>query len=1164
MTDFVHLHVHTEFSLLDGSTRIPDMVRKAKESGMKAVAITDHGALYGILQLYKNCRSLGIKPIIGCEVYTAKRKRTDRVYGIDSSQGHLILLARNNTGLHNLMKIVSQSYEDGFYYKPRVDLDLLSKYSEGIIALSACLSGDIPCALMENDYEKARSIANKFVEIFGEGNFFFELQYNKINEQNLVNQQLIKLSREMNIPLVATNDVHYLNKEDAKAHDILLCIQTVKVVTDEDRMKFPSDEFYFKTTEEMEQNFSNIPEAITNTQKIADMCNISFELDEMHLPKFPLPEDIDHYAYMHDLVFEGLKKRYKDKLSDQHIKRAEYELETINNMRYVDYFLITADFINYAKNHDIPVGPGRGSAAGSIVAYAMQITNIDPIRYNLLFERFLNPARISLPDIDVDFCYDRRHEVIEYVRDKYGADKVCQVVTFGTMAARGVIKDVGRALNLPYSLCDKISKMIPNELKITIDRALDINPELAKEYQNDDTVKELIDMAKQLEGISRQTGIHAAGVVITDKPIKEYIPTHISDDGSTVTQFPMENLEELGLLKVDFLALRTLTVIKNCIDLVKDNYDKIVDFDNMEYDDKKVFDYISGGNTSGIFQLESSGMTDFMKRFKPQSIEDITLGISIYRPGPMQFIETCIKNKNNPDETVYEHEMLKPILKDTYGCMIYQEQIMQICRDMAGYSMGGSDLVRKMMSKKKMAALLKEKDSFIKGAEKNGVPATISNHLFDEMIDFGNYAFNKSHGVAYAYVSYQTAYLKCHYPVEFMAATMNSFLDSRDKLAEYINECESINIKVLPPDINRSNVKFTVEGRDIRYPLGAINGVGLKACEIIVAERKKNGDYRNFVDFADRTPKSDVNKKCYEGFIKSGCFDRLGNNRSELHSCYEDIIDTVAEQQKKNLEGQVSLFSLMKDTSQFEYEIPKRDEFDLSKKLIMEKEVLGLYMTGNPLDEYRTVLKEMNLFRCNRKNISANEEENGERLQENQKVSIAGIIDTVQRKLTKNNDMMAFIQVEDLYDTIEVIIFPKTLEKYSSLLIAENKVIITGKLSLKQDPAKIIAEEIIPLSVKKDEKKEVQAEESNVEGKEGNGTEDDFVIDLSKKLYINGNGIDLVKLEAFIKYFSGNMHMIVVKTVNGKKIGEKMTVDGHMEVITEMSEMFGKENMIFK
>ena len=703
MTDFVHLHVHTEFSLLDGSTKIPDMVSKAKELGMKAVAITDHGVMYGILQLYKSCISVGIKPIIGCEVYTARRKRTDKIHGLDSTQGHLVLLAKDNNGLHNIMKMVSQSFEDGYYYKPRVDKELLRQYSKGVIALSACLSGEIPEAIMDKDYERARATVLEYIDIFGKDNFYLELQYNKIPEQALVNQYLIKLSNELNIPLVATNDVHYLEKQDAKAHDLLLCIQTAKTVDEENRMKFPSDEFYFKSKEEMAKNFSNVPEAVTNTQRIADMCNVNFQLDEMHLPKFPLPEEIDHYEFMKNMVFEGLRKRYKDRLSQEHIQRAEYELDVINNMKYVDYFLITADFINYAKANGIPVGPGRGSAAGSIVAYAMNITNVDPIKYNLLFERFLNPARISLPDIDVDFCYERRAEVIEYVKRKYGSDKVCQIITFGTMAARGVIKDVGRALNLPYALCDKISKMIPNELKMKIDKALDVNPELAKEYESDPSVKELIDMARRLEGISRHSGIHAAGVVITDNPVKEYIPIQTSDDDSMVTQFPMENLEELGLLKVDFLGLRTLTVIKDCIDLVKKNHNKEIDFDNMEYNDKNVFEYISLGNTSGIFQLESAGMTDFMKRFKPESIEDITLGISIYRPGPMQFIDLCLKNKNNPEGTVYEHELMKPILKDTYGCMIYQEQIMQICRDMAGYTMGGSDLVRKMMAKKKMS-----------------------------------------------------------------------------------------------------------------------------------------------------------------------------------------------------------------------------------------------------------------------------------------------------------------------------------------------------------------------------------------------------------------------------------------------------------------------------
>ncbi|HOD93688.1 MAG TPA: DNA polymerase III subunit alpha [Clostridia bacterium] len=1162
MTDFVHLHVHTEFSLLDGSTRIPDMVSKAKEMGMKAVAITDHGVMYGILQLYKSCISVGIKPIIGCEVYTARRKRTDKVHGLDSTQGHLVLLAKDNNGLHNIMKIVSSSFVDGYYYKPRVDKELLREYSEGVIALSACLSGEIPEAILDKDYERARAKALEYIDIFGKDNFYLELQYNKIPEQTLVNQQLIKLSNELKIPLVATNDVHYLEKQDAKAHDLLLCIQTAKTVDEENRMRFPSDEFYFKSKEEMVRDFSNIPEAVTNTQRIADMCNVNFKLDEMHLPKFPLPENTDHYEYMKNIVFTGLRRRYKDQLTQTHIQRAEYELEVINNMKYIDYFLITADFINFAKTNGIPVGPGRGSAAGSIVAYAMNITNVDPIKYNLLFERFLNPARISLPDIDVDFCYERRSEVIDYVKNKYGSDKVCQIITFGTMAARGVIKDVGRALNLPYALCDKISKMIPNELKMKIDKALEVNPELAKEYETDPSVKELIDMARRLEGISRHSGIHAAGVVITDNPVKEYIPIQTSDDDSMVTQFPMENLEELGLLKVDFLGLRTLTVIKDCIDLVKINHNREIDFDSMEYNDKNVFEYISLGNTSGIFQLESAGMTDFMKRFKPESIEDITLGISIYRPGPMQFIDMCLRNKNNPEGTVYEHEILKPILKDTYGCMIYQEQIMQICRDMAGYSMGGSDLVRKMMAKKKMSALLKEKDNFVKGAEKNKVPTSVANKVFDEMIDFGNYAFNKSHGVAYAYISYQTAFLKCYYPVEFMAATMNSFITAREKLAEYIEECKSINICVLPPSINKSNTKFTVEGKNIRYPLAAINGVGIKACETIVKNRNDEGLFKSFIDFVKRINKSDVNKKCLEGFIKAGAFDGLGKNRCELYSCYEEVVDSISEQQKKNLEGQMSLFALMDDATEYDYDIKKRDEFDLSKKLIMEKEVLGLYMTGNPLDEYRVVLKEMNLFKCSCKNIDS-EEEDHTGLNDNEKVKVAGIINSIQRKLTKNNEMMAFLIIEDLYDTLEVIVFPRTLEKYASLLIPEKKIIINGRISLKQDTVKLIAEDISELNIKKDDCIAVIDNTSEDSSDYEQAVQETDLIG-NKKLYINGNNINLSCFEAFVKYFTGNSTLIVVKNVDGSKRVKTMTYNQDSEVVSEMADIFGKENMVFK
>lgn len=1182
MPDFVHLHVHTEYSLLDGSTKIKDMVKKAKQLDMNAVAITDHGVMYGILDLYKACVAVNIKAIIGCEVYTARRKRTDKVHLTDSSQGHLVLLAKNNKGLNNLMKIVTQSFVDGYYYKPRVDIELLRQYQGDIIALSACLSGDIPEAILKNDYEGAKKKALEFIDIFGKENFFLELQYNKIPEQNIVNQQLIKLAKDLDVKLVATNDVHYLNKEDAKAHDILLCVQTGKTVDEENRMRFATDEFYFKSKEEMLNDFSFVPEAVTNTQLVADMCNVNFQLDSMHLPIFPL-EDMDHFDYLKKLVYDGLRKRYKENLKPEHIERANYELSVINRMGYVDYFLITADFIKYARDNDIPVGPGRGSAAGSIVSYAMEITSVDPIRYNLLFERFLNPERISLPDIDVDFCYERRGEVIEYVKDKYGHDKVSQIITFGTMAARGVVKDVGRALNLPYALCDKISKMIPNEPKMKIDKALDINPELRQEYENDPTVKELIDMGRKLEGISRHTGIHAAGVVITDKPIREYLPLQVSDEGSMVTQFPMENLEAMGLLKVDFLGLRTLTVIKDCISLIKKNHGREIDFSNMEYDDKKVFEYISKGKTAGIFQLESAGMTDFMKRFKPESIDDITFGLSIYRPGPMQFIEMSLQNKRYPEGTVYQHEILKPILKDTYGCMIYQEQIMQVCREMAGYTMSQSDFVRKMMSKKQMDSLLKEKDNFLRGAKKNNIPESIANEIFEEMIDFGNYAFNKSHGVAYAYISYQTAYLKTYYPVEFMAATMNSFLNSRDKLAEYIEECKSMNIEVLPPDINKSDIKFAVEGKNIRYPLASINGVGIKACESLVFERDSNGDYKDFIDFLKRSNRSDINKKCLEGFIKAGAFDRLGNNRCELLSAYEDLTNAINLQEKKNLEGQISIFDLGDETSkaeEFEYEIPKREEYDLTKKLKLEKEALGIYMTGNPLDDYKDILQKMDLVKCsafNSHNESAsnNEEilEDGEvgeekihiiqrPLEDRSRVKVAGVINIVQKKLTKNNEMMAFLQIEDLYGSLEIIVFPRVLEKYADLLLVENKVVVSGRVSLKDDVPKLLAEEIESLDLLK----ENGYNTNNGNGINNKGTSKQINGNMEKEeiLYINGNNIDLNSFEAFIKYFSGNSQLVIIKNTDGKKMIKTMYYKKSSEILYEMQDEFGKENMVFK
>ncbi|MCX7746280.1 MAG: DNA polymerase III subunit alpha [Clostridia bacterium] len=1084
MGDFVHLHVHTEYSLLDGANRIKDLIRHTLELGMNSIAITDHGVMYGVVDFYKEAVKAGVKPILGCEVYTAKRSRHDKQPGIDNDPGHLVLLAKDFTGYKNLMKIVSTGFTEGFYYKPRVDMEILQKYSEGLIALSACLSGDVPKALLQSDYERAKETALRFYRIFGEENYYLELQSNGIEEQNLVNQQLIKLSKETGIPLIATNDAHYLRRSDARAHEILLCIQTGKNINDEDRMTFSGEEFYVKSPEEMAALFKHVPEAIENSVKISERCNVELEFNKLHLPQFEVPGEREPYEYLQDLCFQGLKCLYREDCDEEKIKRLQYELAIIKQMGYVDYFLVVWDFIKYAKDHGIMVGPGRGSAAGSLVSYCLGITNIDPLRYSLLFERFLNPERISMPDIDIDFCFERRQEVIDYVVRKYGAERVAQIITFGTMAARAAIRDVGRALDISYGEVDAIAKMIPFQIGMNIEKALEVNPELRNRYHEDERVKELIDTAKLLEGMPRHASTHAAGVVISKDPITEYVPLQKNED-SVTTQFTMGLLEELGLLKMDFLGLRTLTVIRDAVELIEKNHGKEIQIDGLNMDDPNVFKLIGEGRTAGIFQLESAGMTQFMKELQPSCLEDIIAGISLYRPGPMDQIPRYIRNKNKQEEVKYDHPLLEKILDVTYGCMVYQEQVMQIVRDLAGYSMGRSDLVRRAMSKKKVSIMEQERQNFVygikdehgnyivNGAIRNGVDESTANKIFDEMMDFASYAFNKSHAAAYAVIAYQTAWLKFYYPVEFMAASLNSFLGSSDKVSQYVHECKAMGIDVLPPDINESHVKFTVVNGKVRFGLAAVKNVGENAVRCIIFERNERGIFKGFREFCERMDGKDINKRCIESLIKSGAFDSLGIFRSKLMTIYEKLIDGISQTRKRNMEGQLSIFEAQnsQDTAKtMEEDYPDIKEYPTKMLLAMEKEMLGLYVSGHPLNEFADEMKKQVTVLSSDLNMDIEENEantalNGlKNIKDGMQVTVGGIVAEKKNKITKSNNQMAFITLEDMYGTMEVIVFPTVLVKYDRLLAEENIVLIHGRISVKEDEnPKIICEEVSSL-----------------------------------------------------------------------------------------------------
>jgi len=1075
---FAHLHVHTEYSLLDGSNKIKEYVARVKELGMNSAAITDHGVMYGVIDFYREARKQGINPILGCEVYVAPNSRFDReVTGGDDRYYHLVLLAENNEGYENLTKIVSKGFVEGYYYKPRVDKELLRTYHKGIIALSACLAGEVPRYLTKGMYEEAKDRALEYQEIFGKGNYFLELQDHGIPDQQLVNQQLMKLSQETGIELVATNDVHYTYADDEKAHDILLCIQTGKKLSDENRMRYEGGQYYVKSEEEMAALFPYARQALENTQKIADRCSVEIEFGVTKLPKYDVPEGYTSWEYLQKLCYEGLDQRYRT--PSQELKdRLAYELDTIRHMGYVDYFLIVWDFIKYAKDHGIAVGPGRGSAAGSIVSYCLGITTIDPIHYQLLFERFLNPERVSMPDIDVDFCYERRQEVIDYVTRKYGKDCVAQIVTFGTLAARGVIRDVGRVMDLPYAYVDSIAKMIPQELGITIDKALQMNPELRKLYESDETVTHLIDMAKRLEGLPRHCSMHAAGVVICQKPVEEYVPLSRAADGTITTQFIMTTLEELGLLKMDFLGLRTLTVIQNAVQLARKKQPDL-QIDKIDYNDKAVLDYIGTGKTEGIFQLESGGMKNFMKELQPHSLEDVIAGISLYRPGPMDFIPQYIRGKNDRSSITYDCPQLEPILAPTYGCIVYQEQVMQIVRDLAGYTLGRSDLLRRAMSKKKAAVMEKERKTFVYGDEETGVPGCIkngideqtANKIYDEMIDFAKYAFNKSHAAAYAVVSYQTAWLKYYYPVEYMAALMTSVIDNPTKVAEYIYVCRQMGIRILPPDINKGEADFSVDGGDIRYGLAAIKSIGRPVIRAIVNDRKELGEFRNLEDFITRISSRELmNKRLVENLIKAGALDVLGGTRKQFMSIYIQIVDHMQQEKKNSMVGQMSLFDMVSEEQKEEFQIRMPDVGEYTKENLLgfEKEVLGVYVSGHPLEPYEEEWRKV--ISATTADFQVDPEVGYTKVRDGAREIIGGIIAEKTVKHTKTNQMMAFLTVEDLFGTVEVVVFPRDYEKYRQYLEEDNKIFVKGRVSEEDDKAsKLICEKILPFGQKKKE-----------------------------------------------------------------------------------------------
>ena len=1144
---FTHLHTHTEYSLLDGSNKIKEYVKRVKELGMTSAAITDHGVMYGVIDFYRACNAEGIKPVIGCEVYVAPNSRFDKeLTGGEDRYHHLVLLAENNTGYANLCKIVSKGFTEGYYYKPRVDKEVLRKYHEGVIALSACLAGEVPRLITKGLIDDAKSAVIEYNEIFGAGNYFLELQDHGIPEQRSVNAALLRLNRDLGIPLVATNDIHYTYESDVESHDVLLCIQTGKRVSDEDRMRYEGGQYYVKSEEQMAELFKYAPEAIENTAKIADRCNVEIEFGNTKLPHFEVPEGYTSWTYLNELCNNGLKERYPD--DDGSIaKRLEYELSVIQRMGYVDYFLIVWDFINYSRENGIPVGPGRGSAAGSIVSYCLHITNIDPVKYQLLFERFLNPERVSMPDIDIDFCYERRQEVIDYVSRKYGSEKVVQIVTFGTLAAKGVIKDVGRALDLPYTYTDRISKMIPNELNITLDGALKLNAELRSEYESDEQLHYLIDICKKLEGLPRHTSMHAAGVVICPEAADEFVPLSRGSDGSITTQFVMTTLEELGLLKMDFLGLRTLTVIKNAVDNVYKSTGIKIDVDHLNYDDKEVLASIGTGHTEGIFQLESSGMKSFMKELKPQTLEDVIAGISLYRPGPMDFIPKYIQGKNSGKEVTYACPELEHILAPTYGCIVYQEQVMQIVRDLAGYSMGEADNIRRAMSKKKQYVIDEGRNYFVNGnADKdiigcvaNGISSEVANGIYDSMTDFAKYAFNKSHAACYAVVAYQTAWLKYYYPVEFMAALMTSVIDNTGKVSEYIMTCRSMGIKLLPPDVNEGEAGFAVSGDSIRYALTAIKGVGRNIIDSIVAERELRGPYTSLEDFVSRNIDKELNKRVVENFIKAGAFDSFGGSRKQYMSIFVSVMDHITGNMKNNMAGQLSLFDIVDDDqkSDFDIKLPDVGEYQKELKLAFEKEVLGIYISGHPLEEYEQMWKK-NITNMT-SDLFYQEETGSMNAQDGATATLGGIIADKSVKYTKNNQPMAFIQLEDLAGAVECIVFPKVYQRCAQDIEIDNKVFIKGRIDAgDEQDGKLIVDTITPFA------------------------------DISRKLWLRFDSKEQYdalqdEINGLIRESDGK-DTVVIYIANPqmkKELPRNMTVDGSGEISIKLAEMLGKDNV---
>ena len=1141
---FCHLHTHTEYSLLDGEASIKKLVARVKELGMDSCAITDHGSMYGVVDFYREAKSQGIHPVIGCEVYMAPRSRFDKVHDIDNKTSHLILLAENQKGYKNLIKLVSAGYIDGFYYKPRIDFEMLKEHSEGIIALSACIAGEVPKALLRGDYDEAKKIALKYAEVLGKDNYFLEIQDHGLSEQKRIIPDMLRLSEETGIGLVATNDIHYLKKEDAKYQDVLMCIQMEKKVDDPDRMKFETEEFYIKSPEEMTSLFEYVPQAIENTEKIAKRCNVDFDFGTRHLPAYAVPDGKDAFEYLRELCQSGLEKRYSP-VSDELQKRLDYELGVIKSMGFVDYFLIVWDFIHFAKNNGVMVGPGRGSAAGSIVAYSLGITTVDPIKYGLIFERFLNPERVSMPDIDIDFAPNGRQKIIDYVVEKYGEGQVAQIITFGTMKAKLAIRDVGRALDIPYAEVDKVAKLVPFDLKMTISKALDISTELHALYENDPQIKELLDTSMALEGLPRHASTHAAGVVITSEPIVNYVPLQLNSENFITTQFTKDTVENLGLLKMDFLGLRNLTVIENAVKIIKRTRGIDLNMDEIDYDCKEVYELISSGNTDGVFQLESAGMQSFMQELKPDTLEDVIAGIALYRPGPMEQIPRYIKSKKNPQTIQYKHPLLKNILDVTYGCMVYQEQVLEIVRTLAGYSLGKADSMRRVISKKKADQMVIERKNFIYGSDDGDIPGCIKNgideqtaiSIFDEINDFANYAFNKSHAAAYAFVTYQTAYLKTFYPVEYMASLISS-IDDLDKINHYIANCKEMGIDRLPPDVNKSEDTFTVEN------------VGRAMILNLVNERKNNGEFKNFSDFIDRMAGQDMNKRALEGLISCGAFDSMGVKRSQLLAVYEKALDGTARAARDNVAGQMSLFDTIEEQSEMQF--PNIDELDKKTMLKMEKQSTGLYFSGHPMEEYTDKIKKLTKYNISDVLTSVHKDEDGNYhaveggLQDGDMMIICAAIASRKNKTTHSNAQMAFLNVEDVYGSVECIVFPKVLNEFSPLLQEDNLVAIACRLSIREDEAPKILMQSVQL-----------LDEALMAKKE------------PKRLYIQletRNDENLKNVEKYLSPYQGDMEvrLFFKDTRKMSSVPRRLWFNGTENAIYDLKNIFGEDNVKIK